>query len=707
MYRQHGAFSDIIKKQSTDSLPVQISDSLLQQKIVKRFAGLLLNASLPQTENEPYSAQGNMYTSLNSILRLPEKLKSVHNMNIIFRGDFPSDKSSVTLQALYENVRNKNAESDSKPNFSTSKQKSNRNSVKGSNSINMEWNVLLNEDKTPKLSAHLNYSWSEFSNNTKCFFSIYEATKAKPSHLSPMITFKFDGAWAKAPLFDFSNSILNNPQSEFKTTLFRGSSEKPIAIAECKLQRSAERKNYLLEQAETKSCQKEMEDGNYMLPSCQIASQDANYFDQHNCSIKVEHLNEMNKELMLALNFIHMYHNSFFYYPRRQSDHENQISLFTQFAPNFESANVSILFPNIEAKLNNVRIHSLLRSVVKIHPTETAMTRTTQSLLGNQYNPTCVLDKTKLNTFDNRTYSIKFGSCWFVLMALTYQSVADPKLSKNNILVLIRDVDEGRVMRIMVGNDVVDITTQELNKQNSYKYIYVNDKQYSVPKNEITKIALNKQNNNEKLLTTVVDEIIKLQFTNISIVFDGIRVQLMIGNKYRNQVLGLCGTFTGEEHDDFLLPTNCNIIDSKQFIASYAILNNSTCTEEDLEWAKIGMNKSCSLTGDTLIHSEFPKTASCHNDQNKVSDPRCMSRYNQVLQQEKLTCFSQRALTKCKPSCYPTKIVKKYVKFHCVETSVLSKHFVEIIKSGKVHDFSKKPTTKNITVDIPAGCYKC
>jgi hypothetical protein len=43
---------------------------------------------------------------------------------------------------------------------------------------------------------------------------------------------------------------------------------------------------------------------------------------------------------------------------------------------------------------------------------------------------------------------------------------------------------------------------------------------------------------------------------DFTIVFDGIRVYITLGGVYLNRIIGLCGAFNLNTHDDFLAPNN-------------------------------------------------------------------------------------------------------------------------------------------------------
>lgn len=76
----------------------------------------------------------------------------------------------------------------------------------------------------------------------------------------------------------------------------------------------------------------------------------------------------------------------------------------------------------------------------------------------------CVLDKTRVATFDHKIYPLKLGNCWHVVMT-TYpkrnfnnpeKTLAIPQYSK--MLVLAREMDDGsKQMRIILGDQEIHL----------------------------------------------------------------------------------------------------------------------------------------------------------------------------------------------------------------------------------------------------------
>lgn len=62
------------------------------------------------------------------------------------------------------------------------------------------------------------------------------------------------------------------------------------------------------------------------------------------------------------------------------------------------------------------------------------------------------------------------------------------------------------------------------------------------------------------------------------LIHHGHQITVMISNKFRNKLKGLCGNFDGESYNEFITPQNCITSDREQFIASYGFLNK-TITE--------------------------------------------------------------------------------------------------------------------------------
>ncbi|CAB0018634.1 unnamed protein product [Nesidiocoris tenuis] len=68
---------------------------------------------------------------------------------------------------------------------------------------------------------------------------------------------------------------------------------------------------------------------------------------------------------------------------------------------------------------------------------------------------------------------------------------------------------------------------------------------------------------------------LKSEKYGIAIYYDGVRLMLQVSGTYRGQMRGLCGTFNGEQADDFTSPKNCVLKNNYEFAASYAVPDSS------------------------------------------------------------------------------------------------------------------------------------
>lgn len=63
----------------------------------------------------------------------------------------------------------------------------------------------------------------------------------------------------------------------------------------------------------------------------------------------------------------------------------------------------------------------------------------------------------------------------------------------------------------------------------------------------------------------------------LAIFFDGMRVKIVIlDNKFRGTIQGLCGNFNGEIHDEFLIPEGCILENDNYFPEYYTITQNKS-----------------------------------------------------------------------------------------------------------------------------------
>lgn len=215
-------------------------------------------------------------------------------------------------------------------------------------------------------------------------------------------------------------------------------------------------------------------------------------------------------------------------------------------------------------------------------------------------------------------------------------------------------------------------------------------KVYALPYGEI-KVELNKQ---------------------LYVIYDGERVKLATtSDKFRGDVLGLCGTFDGQEETDFMTPKNCILKDPREFVATYAIIDESAQGPAK-EWQKKAEKAQC-LPVETLytnvvsqydIYGKSHKQQG-HNQGRHESAATCSKQQTQYIEdQDNEICFTIRPVPVCRNPCKTAKKIVKNVDVHCVKKSNVAILWKDQIEKGVSPDFSLKPVSKTIKIKIAQSC---
>ena len=345
----------------------------------------------------------------------------------------------------------------------------------------------------------------------------------------------------------------------------------------------------------------------------------------------------------------------------------------------------------------------------------------------------CVVDQNAANTFDNKTYPLTLGNNWHVMMQSTPKNSADSSSSSSSssqedasdkVSILVRDASGShsqKEVKVIFDEDVFEFTAGS-----SYPSIKFNGRSLSFSSSKGASV----QDQSGELLAEVFplpSGTIKFYAPQhqIEILYDGNRIALIVGNVYRGEVRGLCGTFDGEKATDFTAPRNCVLKSAAQFAASWAI-SPSGSVKDQQEKAK---NAACYpqriLYGDVISDAEAGRHQPSHSRKASSKSPSksssrksssssrkspsgaassCIGHRVKVVEQNGKICFSLRPQPACDSHCQPGQKVEKKVDFHCVAESTAARHWVDVIKRGANPDFSQKGANMSLKVTVPASC---
>ncbi|XP_065166461.1 vitellogenin-like [Atheta coriaria] len=502
-----------------------------------------------------------------------------------------------------------------------------------------------------------------------------------------------------------------------------------------KLEKSESRRRYLQAHPRAQECRHEMQSGNYQLPACANMTAEANLLDRVHVQVQYDNITPVIRnatyKIYSALRHMGYYNLDENVVSAQGTGKDNQIELEARFEPDFESVNVTLRAPKVEAQFNEIRVNDWARQVVAVHPAYPLNYRAMSHALDiDTYGSICVVDKNAANTLDNKTYPLRLGSGWTVMMqyvpTFARQHHQEQKYiqqqeeqQQEQYVVLVRDSQSGEHKELKMtirtpesqGQLIeVDVKPQQGQQgEQPRAQITVNQKAYQLDDKKSTDI----EGGLIQMYVLPRGEVAIEVRDAFYVIYDGERVMLSATHdKFRDAVRGLCGTFTGEQVNDFLTPKNCIVRDAKQFAASWAIEGESRqhagqhkgeCVYEDVEYVNVVSDYDAGRTQH--------KQGKHHQQQRQQeqyersgSNSGCSKHQTRYVEENGEICFTIRPHPVCKSSCRANGEEEKKVPAHCVKANSVTDLWKKQIQRGANPDFSHKSVTRDVRVPMPKSC---
>ncbi|XP_018565741.1 vitellogenin-like [Anoplophora glabripennis] len=525
---------------------------------------------------------------------------------------------------------------------------------------------------------------------------------------------------------DLSESLRTEPKADTTMQVKFGESLKSATKAEFKFEwrRSEERKQYLKEQTMYKECQREMNEGNYQLPACANMTMTSNLLDRVKIDVQYENMKqEVSDAVKSIYEVLKLYH-----YPTLEVDRQhgtgqqNQIQFEARFDPDLRAVNISVKAKDHHSTINTIEVDSWAQKVFVVHPVFHLPSRMFGHGLGlHTYRPICVVDKTYVSTFNNKTYPVPLGNYWTLLLQHVPKEArhGDQQLSVEEQLmyepehyaILARQhqgSDQHKEIKITLSSPeteykVIDITLSPASQRDSRaakanvkvddQQVQVNDEQsYDVKKGYIQIYALP---NGE----------VKVEVENaFYAIYDGYRVKLTVVNgKFRDSVRGLCGAFNDDPASDFMTSENCIARDYQEFVKSFE-LEGSEGEQQRKQFA--GRTEQCVPKEVPLYVNVISEKDAGHGkhsgDSGRSSKgTRFQTRY---VENGGEVCFTIRPVPVCNSRSQQRGAVRKSVPVHCVQKSNVAQLWINQINRGASPDFSHKKESKTVQIELPQSC---
>ncbi|XP_053979658.1 vitellogenin-like [Hylaeus volcanicus] len=513
----------------------------------------------------------------------------------------------------------------------------------------------------------------------------------------------------------YEHVMMTIPKKEFDIAVRYGktcSENKEINI-QGKLTQSTEMKEKVKTSAIVKECQGQMKHGNKILKACQKAASLAMLLDEVDVSLDIpdKSLLEL-AETAVGLVAVSDYVDSRIAVVKPQNAGKKKIDIKARLSNNLQSADVLVETSSMDAMFNKIDLSPMQ---ITSEDLESANGNLNEMIDHGGLDPSCTLDKTRVETFDGRDYPMRLGNCWHVVMT-TFPTLNPVDHSEKlripkemSVTILARETEDGRkAIKILLGNQEILLLPGD-----SQPKVKLNDKDIEVTKDK----SYQERRNDE-----IIFEIFRLADDSIGVtsdehdiylVYDGQRMSMKAWVMYRNSIRGLCGNYDGDATNDFWAPKNCIMRRPEEFVAAYA-LTKDQCEGEALEMAKKVhkfecmrqvRNRPSNVISDVdagRTNEEIQKWG--YHKELQSTNKRCNVHRTKVIEMDDKICFSIRPIAECSASCTATETKSKNYQFHCMERNEASLSMQKRVEKGANPDLSQKPVSMTKAVNTPLAC---
>ncbi|KAL3289384.1 hypothetical protein HHI36_022815 [Cryptolaemus montrouzieri] len=482
------------------------------------------------------------------------------------------------------------------------------------------------------------------------------------------------------------------------------------------LGRSESRKEYLMKQPAYQRCQREMQHGNKQLKACANMTQEFGLLDQ--IKLEIKYPNSRPKDLdniLQAYNEWASCHHFDIEENRQPKEKQGEVTVNVRFYPDLQRVNVSVSNQNKYAYIKQIDVNEYGRRIAVMHPGFDVFDRLEGKMYGLQtYKPICSMDKTEAYSFDGAEYPLILNNYWTVLLQYVplrssphSQRSVDQQLRNElvNYAILARQSNQGaqfKDVKIVVATPetegkIIEVT---MKPKSGGKYPEVSiDGKPMTPE----ELQQSKTYQREVIVGHIANGEIYVKVRKaFYVIYDGSRVKITaLSTSLRNRLRGACGNFDGNKADDFITPNNCVVRDPKEFIASYTVLRKGEQNQEIMDLKSRSQKNHCTYMKIPLYVDYISDRAERQHQQNGGSCSKYQTRY--IMEDGKI-CFTIKPLTVCRSECHQRGAVFKKVEVHCVENKNVATLWKSQIDKGASPDFSQKPVTKTIQMEIPQSC---
>lgn len=333
----------------------------------------------------------------------------------------------------------------------------------------------------------------------------------------------------------------------------------------------------------------------------------------------------------------------------------------------------------------------------------------------------CVMDKTYMSTFNNKTYPAPLGNYWTLLLHYVPKDArhSEQQLSVQEQLmyepeqyaVLARQhsgSDQQKEIKITLNSPeteykVIDITLSPASQRGSGSpkgNVKVNDQQVQVNDDQSSDVK-----DGYIQIYSLPNGEVKVEVKDaFYAIYDGYRVKLTVVNgKFRDSVRGLCGAFNDDPSSDFLTSENCIARDHEQFIKSFEV-EGSEGEQQRKQFA--GRTQECILKDVPLYANVISEQDAGQGKPSGVSGrpPKGTRFQTRYVENGEEVCFTIRPVPVCNSKSQQRGSVRKSVPVHCVQNGNVAQLWMNQINRGASPDFSHKKESRTVQIELPQSC---
>ncbi|XP_014217958.1 vitellogenin-like, partial [Copidosoma floridanum] len=388
------------------------------------------------------------------------------------------------------------------------------------------------------------------------------------------------------PVFNFHEALNANPDTNVDGRIdFDNGSGSPAQIQfNGQLKRDEQRKAWLQQQPNSKLCENQMQENNFIQRACRNATVQAGFLNNYNFNIQYQNVPRNVQEAIYNLYSLirHWAYQHVSEDISRQPKNEGQMNIDVQFENNLQLVNLSIDAPSMRSRFENLKVSRPAAPLVLYHPRYSTLQLYGLQYANAEWKAPAVLDFSQANTFDNTSYPIDLGNCYHVFAIYAPpqdnqesqsqgQSLIDPS---QRFAVLVRENGQRqKEVKLVLNEDNIELAPSGSSGQPS---VQANGQPLEYSQNQINRWS-NGQNRLEIYKQPDGVVVLYAPYNGLQLSYDGSRLKLSLSQRYGDAIRGLAGTFDGEMADEFSLPNNRVIGEPLLFAASYALTEDQSC----------------------------------------------------------------------------------------------------------------------------------